>query len=173
MWIHFVTTGPTSGVFKGSCHFHIDFSDALVIAWAAHQAVRSCWDTAVFIMSKMAPRRHSSIWNSTKWWPLESANSLLPSCRLSVLHASTRYTHTLLCAHTKTHLHPLSLMCQRLLIMRFLQDGKLQGDWLMAHFKRCSLPLLFLSFETQRMKAEWGRTVKTHWITRSHIHPHT
>lgn len=43
------------------------------------------------------------------------------------------YTHqhsiyAVFCACTnKTLLHPVRLMCQRLLIMRFLQDGKLQG----------------------------------------------
>lgn len=68
---------------------------------------------------------------------------------LSMLYTSTRYIHTLLCVHL------LSLMCQRLLVMRFLQDGKLQGHWLTAHFKHCSLPLPFLSCGTQRMKREW------------------
>lgn len=96
---------------------------------------------------------------------------LLPSfCRFPCYtHQHTIYTLFCVCTH-KTRLHPLSLMCQRLLIMRFLQDGKLQGDWLTAHFKHCSLPLPFLSSETQRMKREWEGEQKH---TVSHMDTHT
>lgn len=66
-----------------------------------------------------------------------------------VTHVNALYTHL-----EKTHGHLLSLMCWWLLVMRFLQDEKLQGHWLTAHFKHCSLPLPFLSRGTQRMKRE-------------------
>lgn len=110
-------------------------------------------------MSKIATCRHVSIWDSTKWWPIVCTYSFpLPPLPifllLSMLYTPTRYIHTLLCVHL------LSLMCQRLLVMRFLQDGKLQGHWLTAHFKHCSLPLPFLSCGTQRMKREWEEEQK-------------
>lgn len=96
-----------------------------------------------------------------------------------VIHINTLHMHTLFCVRThtrthKTHLHYLSLMCQRLLIMRFLPDGKLQGHWLTADFKHCSLPLPFLSSETQRMKGEWeGEQKHTVSHTDSYTHTHT
>lgn len=101
-----------------------------------------------------------------------SSSSLAFFLSFSMLYTSTLYVHTLFCvcshAH-KAHLHPLSLMCQRLLIMRFLQDGKLQGDWVTAHFKHCSLPLLLFPPRDTEDERKMGRRVKTYSITYGHI----
>lgn len=92
----------------------------------------------------------------------------LPPCLFFVTFYITRvntlYTHL-----EKPHEPLLSLMCRWLLVMRFLQDEKLQGHWLTAHFKHCSLPLPFLSCGTQRMKQGWGRRGRAHCITRGHM----
>lgn len=76
----------------------------------------------------------------------------LPFLSLSVLNTSTCTLSFFAHAHTKHTCISRSLMCQRLLVMRFLQDGKLQGHWLTTHFKHCSPPFSFLSCGTQRIK---------------------
>lgn len=98
-------------------------------------------------MSKMAPCRHVRVWDSTKWWPLVGTSSIFSRLfflsALSVTHIDTVYTHSLVWAHKKHTRIPRLWCASGLLIMRFLQDGKLQGDWLTAHFKHYSLPLPF------------------------------
>lgn len=117
------------------------------------------WVKAAFSTSKMAAFRHVNIWNSTKWWSIVEhilfpSSSLAYFCRvLCYRHQRTIYALCWVSTH-KTPLHRSSLMCWRLLIMRFLKDGKLQGPWLTAHFKHCGLPLLLLSWGTERMKWE-------------------
>lgn len=59
----------------------------------------------------------------------EQALSLFVFCLLSITFYIL-HMNTLFCVRTyaQMHLNPSLVMCQWLLIMRFLQDGKLQGD---------------------------------------------
>lgn len=59
----------------------------------------------------------------------EQALSLFVFCLLSITFY-VLHMNTLFCVRTyaQMHLHPSPVMCQWLLIMRFLQDGKLRGD---------------------------------------------
>lgn len=94
----------------------------------------------------------------------------LPFLSLSVLNTSTCTLSFFAHAHTKHTCISRSLMCQRLLVMRFLQDGKLQGHWLTTHFKHCSPPFSFLSCGTQRIKRgqEEHLKKKVLYYTRTH-----